>query len=182
MRTEPLGMEVEPACEANHWRVGGAWLMEGHSSKGYHGIFAQWIDLLGILGGPTLIVGEGDEVAASHFRARFPQLDPITSTDRAQWDICKAGPLDTYRLVVCQAVVEHVVNPVAAIQHLANAVIDGGILLLHTHGPSFPQHRFPLDCYRFMPDAIPAIAAHLGLTLHDYLWDPFHVFAVLGAP
>lgn len=201
MRTEILHLETAEAAAENGWRVGGSWPMPGHSSGGYHALLRQWVEHLHAKG-PTLLIGEG-EVARTHFAVALPALLPVVTAglnDDADhhWDICSGplrgsfyahetrgpvyvGPRD-FGTVVCQAVLEHVVDPVGALRHLATALIPGGLLLLHTHGPACAEHRYPIDCWRVLRDTLPAVGRYLDLEVVDWLWTPHHCFACYRQP
>lgn len=61
------------------------------------------------------------------------------------------GPF-VYDLVVCQSLLEHVLNPVQVIDNLVGMLGETGILALQTCNPIMRLHRFPIDTLRFHPD------------------------------
>lgn len=184
-RTELLGLEAEAACEANHWRIGGCWEMPGRPRHGYHGIERRWLEELHAVG-PALLIGEGP-VGKAHVERDVPALAPVTTAGldpeaELAWDLCLPGPVERFETIVAQAVLEHVLDPVAALRHLLAALTPGGLLVVHTNAPAFPEHHYPIDVWRFMPQALGEIGRYLGAEVVDLLWTPFHAFAVYRRP
>jgi SAM-dependent methyltransferase len=54
---------------------------------------------------------------------------------------------------------------------IARVLVPGGYLCLIAPG-SGPVHRYPLDCWRFYPDAWSALCALVGLELVEAYWEP----------
>jgi SAM-dependent methyltransferase len=54
--------------------------------------------------------------------------------------------------VICQATLEHLLDPVGVLRKLAALLADDGHLYLHTHTPLFPYHGWPKDYLRFFPE------------------------------
>jgi hypothetical protein len=174
------GLVVEDASEGNGWRVGGEWSMPGHPSRGYHGLIKAWL-LRYKAQGDFLLVGE-EMNTAGHFAAAFGSACTITTCDingrgTMTWDVTRPGPVMAHDVVVCQAVLEHVLDPVAALRYMAQALRPGGLMVVHTHGVEMPEHDHPVDCWRLMPGALALVGAHLCLDVLDTLSTPRHVFA-----
>ena len=70
--------------------------------------------------------------------------------------------------VFSQALLEHVCNPMMAIQNMANLCNVGGTIVIHTVGPGFKIHRFPVDCVRFLPDFWTEMCRYIDIELLDY--------------
>lgn len=66
-----------------------------------------------------------------------------------------AYPLEdgAFDVVISGSTMEHVTEIWRWIPELARVLAPGGTLALHTHW-SFPEHRYPLDCWRIMPDGM----------------------------
>ena len=153
----------------------------------YHGLLARWWDKFG-LNGRGLIIGEsGDRwnKVKSKFLAEHSGIDKIYSVDLQNsdinWDITVAynKPLSIFfDWIVCQAVLEHVIDPPAAMRNLGSVLKVGGLLYVHSHGPEFPRHRHPIDCYRFFPDALISFCSMANLELVDYIWTSTNWFAL----
>lgn len=57
-------------------------------------------------------------------------------------------------LVICLETLEHIPHYWLALAHLrAQVKRPGGLLLISAPTTGFPEHRYPLDCQRFMADA-----------------------------
>jgi len=144
-------------------------------SKFYHKALKAWFDHYG-LAGTGLLIGEvamGDAPIKQTFKQAFPTITEVLCVDFTaadmSWDITYPAPVDAlYDWVICQAVLEHVVDPIAAIQNMLNVLKPGGKLYIHTHLPEFAYHKYPIDCYRFYPDVFKAISTRLGQPLLDY--------------
>ena len=145
-----------------------------NESTGYHGILKRWWETYG-LGEICIIVGEGME-SRDFFIKLFPNVKFITVDVSAKvkpdfiWDICKEIPIDLKKFrnkigsVLCQAVIEHIVDPVNAIRNFSILLKSDGFIYLHGSGVKFPEHRYPCDCLRFLedwfrmlPDYLPSI-------------------------
>lgn len=70
--------------------------------------------------------------------------------------------------ILCMAVLEHVVDVGVAIRHMSYALTNQGLLCISVPYTKFKQHRYPIDCYRFLEDAMQAFAEIGNLTLLDY--------------
>ena len=131
----------------------------------YHTLLKIWWDHFG-LRGKVLVIGEPGEAGKyvkQVLKKDFPLIEDIYSVDLdgadIVWDITK--PLNSERKfdwIIFQATLEHVTDPVAAMVNLGNQLMENGLLYVHSVGPEFPIHRHPLDCYRFLLDALDAFA------------------------
>ena len=181
--TEVLKIQIGPNTD---W-IGGHWIIPERVG-GYHGLLKQWFDHFG-LEGKGLVIGEpgsGGEAVKQGFKDEYGV--EAYSVDMAEdpfvdivWDITK--PLETeekYGWIVCQAVLEHVTDPVASVKNMSALLQPGGRLYIHVPGPDFPYHAYPVDCYRFFRDALVAWAEIADLEIDDLLCTPEfrHYFVV----
>jgi SAM-dependent methyltransferase len=182
-KTENLGLQVK--IENGYW-VGEVFLVD-NLSKGYHGILKKWWDLTG-LRGEVAIVGEsgkeGNDVKR-RLRQSYPKIAKVLTVDLENadinWDISSESKdlPEHFDHIICQAVLEHVKDPVASIKNLATNLNLNGYMYLHSHGPDFPYHPYPIDCYRFQRDGILALAELANLKIVDMLWTSRHWFMLL---
>lgn len=59
----------------------------------------------------------------------------------------------SFDVVISGSTMEHVTEIWRWVPELARVIRPGGALLIHTHW-SFPEHRYPIDCWRIMPDGM----------------------------
>ena len=190
--TEILNIEVE---DDTVW-IGERWEVP-NSSKGYHGLLKEWFDHFG-LKGKGLLIGERTQAVKEVFQEAFPEAEILTAdfSDKIgvnnlgdespdiDWNICK--PFQSkkkynkkkYNWIVCQAVLEHVVDPYGAVRNMLKILGKGGRLFIHTHSPEFQEHRFPIDCYRFLRDIWFEYAKEFDVKIDDLLWLDRHSFVV----
>lgn len=71
-----------------------------------------------------------------------------------EFDLCAASDgVGTFDLVLCQHVLEHVVDPLAAVRTLRSMLRPGGHLIVVT--PFLVKiHQDPIDLWRFTPDGL----------------------------
>lgn len=176
-RTEILALEVGE----NRRRLGGEIPMPNRS-KFYHGVLLDWCRHFGIKGN-VLLVGEngknGGPVGAQ-FKQRFPAIERIETLDLEDADhICDLTVTvslgeQKWEFVICQAVLEHVFDPVQAIRNMVG-MVDEGYVLIHTHGPEYPEHKHPVDCIRFLRDFFLQVCDKIPrVELADLIYTPFH--------
>lgn len=58
-----------------------------------------------------------------------------------------------FDVVISGSTMEHVTRPWLWVPELARVMRPGGLLAIVTHW-SFQEHRYPLDCYRYLPDGM----------------------------
>ena len=159
-------------------------LIVPNKSGFYHDVLKKWWDELG-LRGTGLIVGDKLEVK-SVLKEKYPEITEVFSVELSgepdiEWDITKPffpeyferkehSPFN-WDWIICQAVLEHVVDPVAAMKNMSSLSKTGGFLYLYVPGPECGQHRFPLDCYRFFKDALVAFQELASLKIIDLYCD-----------
>lgn len=120
--------------------------------------------------GLGLCVGYSNQDFKEDFKSDYSQAEivliDIEGNPDIKADICKPIPTNLkFKWVFCQAVLEHVADPVGAIRNLLEVCEVGADLLFHTHSVNFPEHRFPIDCWRMMEDTPKAIAGLLNVEL-----------------
>ena len=82
---------------------------------------------------------------------------------------CPHIPDNTYDVIVCTQVLEHVANPFLAAAELARILKPGGRLLL-TVPAAYPYHAVPRDYWRFTRDSIELL---FGERLRDLQIEPW---------
>ena len=71
-----------------------------------------------------------------------------------------------FDLIICQALLEHVIDPVAVIENLLQLRSDHkSILAIQTVNPYMGMHRYPIDTLRFFPDFFLEHGAKRGLSV-----------------
>lgn len=90
-----------------------------------------------------------------------------------QWNYEEEPPeMGKFDLIISQAMLEHLLNPYKHVVDLSQMLNPGRKLILHTHIPGFPYHRYPIDCVRFFPDWFETVAKRLNLLVYDrYIGD-----------
>ena len=85
-----------------------------------------------------------------------------------EWNYEKSAPdMGSFDYIISQAMLEHLISPYKHVEDLCGMLNKGGYLILHTHPPGFPYHRYPIDCVRFFPDWFETVAQRLGLEVVD---------------
>ena len=75
-------------------------------------------------------------------------------------------PMD-FDYMICQSLLEHVVNPVLVLLNLSLFLREGGILSISTHTPAMPIHRFPIDTLRYNQDFFDAVCKYIPFSLES---------------
>ena len=173
----------------NGW-VGGHYLMP-NLSQGYHGIQKQWWDFYHK--GQTVLLVTELKPTMEIFKKNYPQwkfenidyypeLDHSSASDCDIFgNLCETkNPLtgNKYSLIINQATLEHLYDPVTAMRNLIESLSSGGIIVTHTHPPAMPYHSYPRDYFRFMKDwwyDLPKYIPKVEL-LEFYMHENLHVF------
>lgn len=125
-------------------------------SGGYHGLLFTWLER--VPKKSILLTGEGTESedVKSIFRKRFPDIEDIKTSSLGEgdipWDMTVRQDVGKWDVIISQATLEHVIDPAACMVNMCLSLAPGGHLLVHTVGPKFGFHRYPVDCCRFFPD------------------------------
>src|SRR5260221_45211 len=154
-----LGKQWDYSAYETSW-IGGRFAVENFS-RGYHGILRQWWEHYNP-GSSCLLVSENNKVKGQ-FQSKYPDWtfitldkydnlgEPVDIND----DLCgKVDPtlVEKFDLIICQATLEHVYDPFAAMLKMTAMLKTAGTLVIHTHTPSFPYHAYPRDYLRFQLD------------------------------
>jgi hypothetical protein len=118
---------------------------------------------------PLLLAGEYRAVVGAY--VEWLGLDPsqIVTTGLGDvdvvWDYERPPPegLGTFSLILSQAMLEHLLDPFGHLRDLCSLLVEGGSVIVMTHTPGFPYHRYPVDCFRFYPDFFEVAADRLGM-------------------
>lgn len=156
----------------------------------YHSILHMYWTSYG-LGQKWLLVSETKTVG-NVFANKYPnthfvttdyylELQPNPQCD-VVWDLCSLVipvELNQFNSVICQATLEHVIDPIRVISNLVEVIEPQGLLYIQTHTPAFHYHGYPRDYLRYFPDWFIDIPKILGnIDLLDLLCVDGHVFAV----
>jgi SAM-dependent methyltransferase len=98
--------------------------------------------------------------------ARGDNVD-IVPSDPYRWDML---PDESVDVVVSGQAFEHIEFPWLTIVEIARILRPGGLAAI-TAPSAGPVHRFPLDCWRYYPDALPALARFARLEIIESHWD-----------
>ena len=116
---------------------------------------------------PILLAGEPSRVV-SHYQTWLNlRREEITTAGFGEvdvvWDFEQDPPegLGGFRLVLSQAMLEHLIDPYRHVRDLYNTLAPGGSLIVLTHLPGFEYHRYPIDALRFFPDWFESVASRL---------------------
>ena len=77
---------------------------------------------------------------------------------------------DSVDVIVSGQCLEHVEFPWLTVREMARVLKRGGLLLLIAPSQGH-EHRYPLDCYRYMPDGFKALAKWAGLDVLEVYRD-----------
>jgi SAM-dependent methyltransferase len=80
-------------------------------------------------------------------------------------------PADLFTRIECDAVLEHVEDPVAVMRELTRTLAPGGYLHLVTPF-CHPYHEYPIDCWRFTPEGLKRLAAGLEIVAEGWRTGP----------
>lgn len=70
------------------------------------------------------------------------------------YEIAKRAWPPQFDLIICTEVLEHTAKPWLIVEGMHKLLNDRGKLLISVPANGFPEHRYPLDVFRFMPDAL----------------------------
>jgi SAM-dependent methyltransferase len=79
---------------------------------------------------------------------------------------------DGFDLVVSTEMLEHVPDWRTAIRAMVDLVAPGGHLAITTRSPGFPEHRFPIDTFRYTPEQLREILELAKLDVTSCYPDP----------
>lgn len=171
---------------ANGFWIGGHFPV-ANSSGGYHGILKQWWDHVPKKQNHWLLISEKNNVKQT-FQSLYP-TDTFNNVDLFyhesevdfKIDICDKKQmlqLPSYDIIVCQATLEHLFNPIDAVYNMLDALKTHGSLLIHTHTQYTIYHPYPKDYFRFFPDWFIDVPKYgRNIQLLDLLDHDGHIFA-----
>lgn len=87
----------------------------------------------------------------------------VVVADPYDWREIESGSVD---VVTCSEVFEHAEYFWVTIHEIARVLRPNGLAFI-TSPSSGPLHRYPVDCWRFYDDGLPAVARYGGLTVLD---------------
>ena len=93
--------------------------------------------------------------------ARGPNVDIVTKDP-----YCFPFPAESFDVVLSGSTMEHVQAIWLWLPELVRVLMPGGLLAIHTHW-QFPEHRYPVDCWRILPDGMRYLFDMTG-HLRDY--------------
>lgn len=141
--------------------------------------------VLGRLDGLTVLDVGGADYNGS-YRPMFERMGAVyTAADISAGggvDVVMADPDHlpfpdgSFHVVVCGQTFEHSPRFWVLFAEMVRVCRDDGMLLVTAPSAGF-EHRFPVDCYRFLPDSLVELAATHGLTVFETSTSrsgPFH--------
>jgi hypothetical protein len=141
-------------------------------SRHLNGVMCGFMKHYG-LGSKCLLLSENNEVKRV-LAGAFPEPAFTTADYYADlqgdnvdccWDACMEPPLELkqagFTSCVCNALLEHTIDPTAVLAHVLSIIEPQGHLFLMTHTPSFFCHRYPRDYVRFFHDYFEDIPGHM---------------------
>lgn len=84
-----------------------------------------------------------------------------------------------FDVVISGYCMEHVKSVWRWVPELARMLRPGGLLVIITHW-QFPEHRFPVDCWRILPDGMAHLFDEAGV-LHGYDIRRYDQYDIIGA-
>lgn len=98
-------------------------------------------------------------------------IDPSSGADLIMADPYRIPAADNaFDVVISGQMLEHCAFFWKAFEEMARVVNPSGFIFLIAPSAG-PIHRYPVDCYRFYPDAYQALADHAGMHLVDVFHD-----------
>ena len=106
------------------------------------------------------------------FRYVGVDLSPGPNVDQVMVSEFDSGlPADHAAAVISGQCLEHCTNPFLLVKEMFRICKPGGFILL-TAPWAWPIHRYPLDCWRFLPDGIRILIESAGgIFVESYLND-----------
>lgn len=77
-----------------------------------------------------------------------------------------SAPILPADVIISGQMLEHCKQPWEMVMRMTFCLNTGGLLCIIAPS-SGPEHRYPIDCYRFLPDGMRALAEHAGLEVLD---------------
>ena len=107
-----------------------------------------------------------DAMTNPHWRITGLDIEPglnveVVVADPYDWREVESGSVD---VVTCSEVFEHAEYFWVTIHEIARVLRPNGLAFI-TSPSAGPLHRYPVDCWRFYDDGLPAVARYGGLTV-----------------
>lgn len=170
-KTSILGIKYDPEVR---WVIDPPEGREGNT--GYAPPFPKWWHHFSIKGA-GLTIGENKiqgNFIRDKLKTNYKHILSLETVDLKDADYCiditKNMIPKQVNFIFCMAVLEHVVDVSSAIRSMSHALTYNGLLCISVPGQKFKRHRYPIDCYRFLEDAMYAFAEIGNLKLLDYTW------------
>lgn len=91
-----------------------------------------------------------------------PNVD-VVMTDPYKWDFLEDESFD---FIISGQAFEHIEFPWLTMQEIYKKLKRGGVVCIIAPNSS-PEHKYPLDCYRYFGDGLAALAKWANLTVLD---------------
>jgi SAM-dependent methyltransferase len=125
------------------------------------------------LGAPLRVLDIGSLDVNGSYKSIFDALPGVSyvgadMTAGSNVDIVMPGPYQlpvsdaSFELIVSGQTFEHIEYPWLTMKEMARVLAPGGIAIVIAPS-SGPEHRYPLDCWRFYPDGMVALGKWAGL-------------------
>jgi len=114
------------------------------------------------------------DIGGKSSRTAYADICPSDSYDlqsEPPFDICTSLLPSRYSHIICTDVFEHIFDPLSAASNISLSLLPGGRLFLTTVS-SWPEHRYPVDTYRFMEDGLRYLFRSLEIDRCWYEDDP----------
>jgi hypothetical protein len=137
-------------------------------------MYTEWLNRLSGMSSPRVL--EIGTKAWDGKPSRHHRSDILTANPMSIWDgldtepgedvtivsdihsVSEIVPADTFDMLLCPSVLEHLRRPWVAARQLASISKVGAMLLVNTH-QSFPYHPYPKDYYRFSIEGLEEVFA-----------------------
>ena len=101
-----------------------------------------------------------------------PNVDQVITAEK--WDIAD----ESYDVVVCGQCLEHVEMPWLTMLELARICKKDGLVIIVVPW-KFVMHRYPIDCWRILPDGLKVLMEKIGklelLVIENNDWETYGV-------
>jgi len=94
------------------------------------------------------------------FKGPYIGIDSVDGdgVDQVMNSHALAFPDEAFDVVVCCETIEHDPAFWLTLSEIGRVLKSDGVLILTTRSNGFPDHKHPIDCWRFMADSVPLLA------------------------